>query len=65
MSFKKICKFSLEHGVPYILSERFSQDGIENYFGRQCAIGRRCDNPTIRDFGYNINNGSFYRIYYF
>ena len=55
LSFKEICKFLLEHGVPYILSERFSQDDVENYFGRQRAIGRRCDNPTVRDFGYNDN----------
>ena len=28
-SFKEICKFLLEHGAPYILSERFSQDDVE------------------------------------
>ena len=49
------CKFLLEYSFPYILSERISQDNVENYFGRQCAIGRRCDNPTVRDFGYNNN----------
>ena len=46
--FKEICKFLLEHGVPYILSERFWQDNVENCFGRQ----RRCDSPynTIKQF---------------
>ena len=54
-SFKEVCKFLLQQGVPYILSERFCQDDVENYFGRQRAIGRRQDNPTLRDTGYNDN----------
>ncbi len=33
----------------FILSERFSQDPLENYFGKQRARGGRCDNPTIND----------------
>ena len=37
-SFKEVCKFFLQQGVPYILSERFGQDDVENYFGRQRAI---------------------------
>ena len=55
LPFKEICKFLLEHGVLYILSERFFQDDVENYFGKQGAIGRSCDNPTVRDFDYNDN----------
>ena len=54
-SFIEVCKFLLQHGVPYVLSERFCQDDLENYFGRQRAIGRRRDNPSIRDVGYNDN----------
>ena len=54
-SFKEVCKFLLQQGIPYILSERFFQDDLENYFGKQRAIGRRCDNPTVRDFSYNDN----------
>ena len=54
-SFKEVCKFLLEHGVPYILSERFCQDDLENYFGRQRAIGNSRDNPSVRDAGYNDN----------
>ena len=50
-SINEVCKFLLEHGVP----ERFCQDDLENYFGRQRAIGSRCDNPSVRDFGYNDN----------
>ena len=45
----------LQQGIPYILSERFYQDDLENYFGKQRAIARRCDNPTVCDFGYNDN----------
>ena len=54
-SFKEICKSLFDNGVEYILSEKFCQDDLENYFGRQRAIGRRGDNPTVRDVGYNDN----------
>ena len=45
----------LQQGIPCILSERFCQDDLENYFRKQHAIGRRSDNPTVNDFGYNDN----------
>lgn len=32
----------------YLLSERFSQDPIENYFGRQRAAGGYSQNPTVK-----------------
>ena len=54
-SFKEICKYLFDNGVEYILSEKFCQDDLENYFGSQRAIGRRRDNPTVRDVGYNDN----------
>ena len=38
-----------------ILSERFCQDGLENYFGRQRAIGSRRVNPSMKDVGHNDN----------
>ena len=50
-SFKEVCRILLEHGVQYILSERFCQDELENYFGRQRAIGSRRDNPSVKDEG--------------
>ena len=37
----------------YVLTERFCQDLIEEYFGYQRSKGRRADNPTVHDFGYN------------
>ena len=38
-----------------VLSERFCQDYLENYFGRKRAIGRRHDNPNVRDVECNDN----------
>lgn len=32
----------------YILSECFSQDPLENFFGQVRARGGRCDNPTVQ-----------------
>ena len=36
------------------MTERFCQDPLENYFGRQRSMGHR-NNPSLRDFGYNDN----------
>ena len=55
LSVKEGCKLWLQQGVPYIFSERFCHDDLENYFGKQRAIGRKSDNPTVHDFGYNDN----------
>ena len=48
-------QFLLQHEVSYALMERFSQDLLENYFGRQHSLGTRKDNPSLRDFRFNIN----------
>ncbi len=50
-----LVRFLLENGANYVLSNKLCQDAVEEYFGHQRALGRRCDNPTIRDFGYNAN----------
>ena len=39
----------------YVLSERFCQDPLENWFRRQRCLGSRKDNPSMVDFGYNNN----------
>ena len=61
--FKEICKILLKHGVPYILSEKFLQDNVENCIGKQRAIGRgsnrQCDNVTIQQFE-AMTNENFY-----
>ena len=40
------------NGAQYVLTSKLCQDPIEEYFGRQRAIGRH-DNPCLREFGYN------------
>ena len=55
LSMVDIIKYLLHSGIPYVLTERLCQDDLENYFGRQRAIGGRKDNPTLRDFGYSDN----------
>lgn len=54
-SITECVRFLLSVGVKYVLTERFSQDLLENYFGHQRSINRRKDNPTVRDFGYSDN----------
>ena len=50
-SFVEESKYLLEQqGVHYLLSERFSQDPLEDFFGKQRAHGGRCENPTVRQF---------------
>ena len=51
----ELVKYLLNQGVPYVLTERFCQDPLENYFGQQRFIGRRKDNPSLRDISYNDN----------
>ncbi len=37
-------------GVKFLLNERFCQDPVEAFFGKQCACGGRSDNPTVKQF---------------
>lgn len=48
-------KFLLAEGMEYVLTERFCQDPVEEYFGNQRKLGRRNDNPDVRSFGYHDN----------
>ena len=41
--------FLLE-GFKYVLTERFMQDVLEDYFGHQRAKGGRADNPTAQQW---------------
>ena len=52
-SIIEVVKYLLEAGVEYVLTER--QDDLENYFGKQRAIGCRMDNPNLYSVGYNDN----------
>ena len=44
-------KFLLNIGMQYVLTERFCQDSVEEYFGNQRKFGRRSDNPDIKTLG--------------
>lgn len=46
-------KFLLSEEFEFVLTERFCQDLLEEYFGFQRSRGRHSDNPTVHDFGYN------------
>lgn len=43
-------------GTQFILTERFTQDPLEEFFGKQRACGGRNDNPTAQQFVYNTTN---------
>lgn len=48
-------KFLLNHGVSYVLTEKFCQDDLKNYFGKQRSLGRRRDNPNMQQCRINDN----------
>ena len=48
-------KFLLNNGVRYVLTERFCQDTLEEFFGTQRQMLRRNENPDLNTFGYNCN----------
>ena len=52
-SMMECTRFLLRSGMPYVLTEKFTQDNLELYFGLQRACGYRSDNPTLYQFGYN------------
>lgn len=47
--------FTLQEGFDYVLTERFCQDVLEEYFDYQRGMGRRAHNPFLKEFGYNAN----------
>ena len=51
----EVIKFLLSEGVEFVLTERFCQDEIEEYFGSLRQLDRRSDNPDLQMFGYNDN----------
>ena len=55
LSMVECTRFLLNSGMKYVLTEKFSQDSLELYFGLQRACGHRSDNPTLTQFGYNDN----------
>ena len=61
--FVEMTRTLLSHpkaGDLFILSERLSQDPVENYFGKQRACGGRSDNPTFHQC---LQNASSLRLH--
>ena len=56
-SFVEITKFLLpeEESDLFFLSERLSQDPLENYFGQLRARGGRNENPTLQQCVHSAN----------
>ena len=48
-----VIRFLLSNGLKFVLSERFMQDVLDDYFGHQRYKGRKSDNPSAQQFGYN------------
>ena len=48
-------KYLLNSVLKFVPTEKFNQDVVEEYFGRQRSFCRRNDNPTLLAFGYNTN----------
>ena len=44
-------KYLLNSSLKFVLREKFNQDVVEEYFGRQRGFGKRNNNPTLLDFG--------------
>lgn len=56
-SFVDVSKYLLSYpGVKAVFSERFNQDPLESFFGKQRSHGGHCDNPTVKDFVYNTTS---------
>ena len=45
----------LKSRCEFVLTERFNQDVLEEYFGRQRSLGHRNENPNLVQFGFNSN----------
>ena len=43
----ELVKFLITDKVLYLLTERFCQDPLENYFGNQCSSGAQKDDPSM------------------
>ena len=54
-SFVERVTFLLNQGMEYVLTERFCQDPVEEYFGNRRKLGRRSYNPDFNQCLYNDN----------
>ena len=51
-SMIEMARYLISQDTPFVLTEHVNQDVAEEYFMRQRSLGRRSDNPDIREFGY-------------
>ena len=52
---KELKGHSTKTQVKFLLSERFIQDNLESYFGKQHSRGSYSDNPTVGPYLNNCN----------
>ena len=50
-----LSRYLLSSGMKFMLTEKFNQDVVEEYFMRQRSLGRRNENPDLYQFGYQAN----------
>ena len=56
-SFVEITRYLLSlDDVRFVLSGKFCQDPLENFFGKQRMRGGYSDNPTVRSFTYGTSS---------
>lgn len=55
LSLSEVIPHLLNNGCSFVFSNRFCQDKLEEYFGKQRGIGHRSNNPNVKNFGYNEN----------
>lgn len=54
-SFIKLTELLLgTEGVEYVLSDKFNQDPLEEFFGKQRASGGHHDSPTVEQFEHSL-----------
>ena len=54
-SVKEASAYLPDHGVKFVLSDKFCQDPLEQQFGRLRNINTRIENPNLHRFGYREN----------
>ena len=54
-SMIEIIKFCLDNGFDFVLTNRFMQDVLGEYFGLHRSMGCRSENPNLHRFGYDEN----------
>eukprot|EP00795_Rhopilema_esculentum_P006570 gene6570-12106_t len=48
-------QYLLQNGFKYVLTNKLSQDPLEDHFGQHRGLGRRSCNPTIHALGHQEN----------